>query len=299
MNYLKKPQLEEYDLTQEWFDLLNDKGFNPPPNKEISDQTLGIIIITLFVISCFMGLMYGFLELGGNLSFNFETIFGLLFLSFVGFVSVIFPAFLIGLIIICIINFVKNRESKEVKVLRKNYKAYNRYIDKLDEYNRMQIDSEREAEYKRLIKLRRKLNAEEDRKLRYLAREQRKKKIFWENIIGDGITFEEAIAELFTDLGHNVQKTKTTGDEGVDLILKKDGKKIVVQCKAIKAKVSQSVARDLLGAKIHFNSDEAILCCINGVTEPTYKFALKNNIKIFEALDYINLQTKLSEEDLS
>ena len=46
-----------------------------------------------------------------------------------------------------------------------------------------------------------------------------------------GIPFERYLAEVFYGLGYKVEITKASGDQGVDLILRKDGRCIAVQAK--------------------------------------------------------------------
>ena len=46
-----------------------------------------------------------------------------------------------------------------------------------------------------------------------------------------GTGFEELLELVFTALGYGVSTTPATGDQGADLILSKDGRKISVQAK--------------------------------------------------------------------
>ena len=60
--------------------------------------------------------------------------------------------------------------------------------------------------------------------------------------------------------------TPKSGDQGVDLVLRKNGETTVVQCKAQKARASSPIARELLGSMVAFGAQKAILACTGGFT---------------------------------
>ena len=96
-----------------------------------------------------------------------------------------------------------------------------------------------------------------------LKAQRRKQQQYWESL--GGIPFERELGKLFRTQGYNVKSTPVSGDQGVDLILTKNGKTTVVQCKAHKSPVGASVVRDLFGSMHHFKADSAILACTGGV----------------------------------
>ena len=75
----------------------------------------------------------------------------------------------------------------------------------------------------------------------------------------DPIQFEKIISALFKRMGYDVLLTKASGDEGIDLILSKNGKKSVVQCKRYSGTVGQPITRDLYGSMIHNRAEDAYL----------------------------------------
>ncbi len=61
--------------------------------------------------------------------------------------------------------------------------------------------------------------------------------------------FEEFVGSLFTKLGYSVEVTGGLDDGGIDLIVKKDGRTSMVQCKNYRvSKVNLSMVRDFYGA---------------------------------------------------
>jgi HJR/Mrr/RecB family endonuclease len=73
------------------------------------------------------------------------------------------------------------------------------------------------------------------------------------------IQFEKLVSNLFKKMGYDVLLTKISRDEGIDLILSKNGKKSIVQCKRYSGTVGQPIARDLYGSMIHNRAEDAYL----------------------------------------
>ena len=99
----------------------------------------------------------------------------------------------------------------------------------------------------------------------------------------DGWEFEEEVAKVFRLNGYKVHVTQKTSDGGIDLLMYKDRKKIIVQCKHYSSPVSVSVARELNGLKDDFRADELILIASSGVTSSCSSFI--QNKPYFRILD--------------
>ncbi len=112
---------------------------------------------------------------------------------------------------------------------------------------------------------------------REIERTQRKKEEYWRNM--DGHKFEREIESLLRNSGHVVERTKGSGDMGVDLILDEN---TIVQCKATKSAVSPSVARDLFGTMNHFKKSKGILISAGGFTSGTKAFCRDKNIELWD-----------------
>ncbi len=102
------------------------------------------------------------------------------------------------------------------------------------------------------------------------AQRERAKREFWVNL--SGIEFEQELGKVFIKQGYEVEWTPISGDEGIDLILKRNSKTIIVQCKAHKYPASLAMVRELYGALISCKADEAILASIGGFTEGVKTF---------------------------
>lgn len=99
----------------------------------------------------------------------------------------------------------------------------------------------------------------------------------------DGWEFEEEVAKIFALNGYDATVTKKTGDGGIDIILKKDKRKIIAQCKHYTSEVGPEAVRALWGVKDDFKADEVIMIASSGVTKASREF-IKNKV-VYKVLD--------------
>ena len=121
----------------------------------------------------------------------------------------------------------------------------------------------------------------EQRRREAERRRQRKLEQYW--ISMDGIGFERELGNLFRTMGYGVERTPTSGDQGVDLVLRKNGVTTVVQCKAHQNGVGPAVARELFGSMVAFRAKAAILACTGGFTRGVYEFVEGKPIRLLHA----------------
>lgn len=144
-----------------------------------------------------------------------------------------------------------------------------------------------EAEAKRLQAEKLRQEAERQRrederaKQAALLAEQRRREQYWKSL--GGIEFEQELGKLYRARGYNVKSTPVSGDQGVDLILTKNGETTVVQCKAHKRPASPAVVRELYGSMHAFGADNAILACTGGFSVSVKDFARGKPIELISA----------------
>jgi hypothetical protein len=97
-----------------------------------------------------------------------------------------------------------------------------------------------------------------------------------------GVEFEDELGELYRRLGYEVSRTPATGDEGIDLILRRPGELVVVQCKQHGKPAGQHFVRDLYGAMMHHGAQKAVLACPAGFTKAVRKFASGKPIELLD-----------------
>ena len=108
----------------------------------------------------------------------------------------------------------------------------------------------------------------------------------------DPIDFEHYCAWLYQKEGYTVEETATSGDEGIDLLLSKRGKKVVVQCKRYSGNVGQPVVRDLYGAMFHVAATEAHLCTTGRISRQAESWAAGKPIELIDGHDMVAWASK-------
>lgn len=115
----------------------------------------------------------------------------------------------------------------------------------------------------------------------------------WASI--DGVSFENWVSKIFQDQGYKVEHTPRSNDKGVDLILKKEDRTIIVQCKAYNKNVGVTAVRELQGVKhLWPDASEFMLVVLYGFSKPAKDFAELSNIKLYSiAQDYLKTDYRL------
>jgi hypothetical protein len=148
---------------------------------------------------------------------------------------------------------------------------------------RARIIREREEKEKR--------KAEEEKRLKERL-ERQKEENYWLGL--SPFEFEEEVALRLKQSGmvDEAKVTKKSGDDGIDIWAKKNGRDIIIQCKAYTAPVGIKEVRELLGVKIHENIQRAILVSRSTFTQSVSTFAQENGLELMELSDLVRLAGK-------
>jgi hypothetical protein len=103
---------------------------------------------------------------------------------------------------------------------------------------RIEREREEEIEYQNRVKMEQQQRVGKERKKRPLLE-------FWHGL--SDIDFEFQCAQLFRDLGFEAETTSITNDGGIDIILRKNGKRGAVQCKAWRQPCPVKEVREFYG----------------------------------------------------
>ncbi len=97
-----------------------------------------------------------------------------------------------------------------------------------------------------------------------------------------GIEFEQYLAQLYHCLGYNVKLTPPNNDQGVDLILKRDGECIVVQAKRWDHPVGISAVQEVVASMAPNKAHSAMVITSNYFTPQAEDLADKNNVRLID-----------------
>ncbi|QHZ49924.1 restriction endonuclease [Paenibacillus larvae] len=134
------------------------------------------------------------------------------------------------------------------------------------------------------------------RKLKYI---QRLKKSGIRDIDQmDGRQFEYYLGYLFKSQGYAVKVTRAAGDYGADLVLKKEGKKIVVQAKRYSKNIGLEAVQQVYSSKNYYGASEAWVLSNRDYTEAASKLAKSNGVRLIGRNELIGMILKMNPESV-
>ena len=97
-----------------------------------------------------------------------------------------------------------------------------------------------------------------------------------------GQEFEIFIAELFSKMGFQTEVTKATGDQGIDVVVSKNGSKIGIQAKCYSGTVGNSAIQEAVAGKNYYRLDKAMVITNNLFTDSARQLANANSIVLWD-----------------
>ena len=94
--------------------------------------------------------------------------------------------------------------------------------------------------------------------------------------------FEQLVGEAFRRQDYTVEETGLGGaDGGIDLILRKNGRRVLVQCKQWRRRqIPVNVVREIYGLLAHHHADEVKIVCTGTYTRDAANFAQDKPIEL-------------------
>ena len=108
-----------------------------------------------------------------------------------------------------------------------------------------------------------------------------------------GDEFEKYTVRLLKSNGYtNVEKTKTSGDYGIDVVARKDGKKYAFQCKCYQGSVGVHAVQEAFSGAKMYRADIAAVITNSRFTPNAQKMAKEIGVQLFDRNLLINLMNK-------
>ena len=98
----------------------------------------------------------------------------------------------------------------------------------------------------------------------------------------DGRDFETLISKNLQENGFDVRGTPATGDQGADLIAKKDGRTIIIQAKRYQGAVGNKAVQEVIGAVHFYGGDEGWVITTSTFTPSAKALAQRSNIRLID-----------------
>ena len=121
----------------------------------------------------------------------------------------------------------------------------------------------------------------------YLSYEYKKINKYQLNLPKTGIEFENEVCLRLKEAGYESILTKTSYDQGVDVIIIKDNIKIAIQCKLYTKPVGNKAVQEIIAGKDFYNADYGVVVSNASFTNSAIELANKCGIKLinFDSLE--------------
>lgn len=104
----------------------------------------------------------------------------------------------------------------------------------------------------------------------------------------DGLEFESFCAELLRHLGYeNVDVTKASGDQGIDVLASKGKTRYGIQCKRQTSSVSNKAVQEAFTGRTFYNCNRAVVMTNNYFTDSAVDLARKCNVELWDRDDIL------------
>ncbi|MBR2337790.1 MAG: restriction endonuclease [Clostridia bacterium] len=111
-----------------------------------------------------------------------------------------------------------------------------------------------------------------------------------------GHDFESFIKAVYELLGYNVEQTKKSGDQGIDLIIKKHFKKIGVQLKRYSGTVGNSAVQEAVAGKRFYKLDRVCVLTNRFFTRSAIELAKANKVELLDRNDLLKMIKKAKKK---
>lgn len=109
--------------------------------------------------------------------------------------------------------------------------------------------------------------------------------------------FEKFCADIFRKQGYQVELTPPVNDGGYDLILQKNGRKTIAECKcyAVNNKIGRPLIQKLVGANITANADDIMFITTSDYTAAAIEYACTANIQLINGTELLRAKHESEE----
>ena len=97
-----------------------------------------------------------------------------------------------------------------------------------------------------------------------------------------GVQFEKFLHKYFTKQGYKCKQTKTSGDQGVDLIAEKDGVIIAIQVKQSSGSVGNRAVQEVVAGMKYYKANRGMVISNRSFTQSAKDLAIANNIILWD-----------------
>jgi hypothetical protein len=108
-----------------------------------------------------------------------------------------------------------------------------------------------------------------------------------------GVDYEDYCREVLVKHGWNVEKTQSTGDQGVDLLATHGNIRACIQCKRFSTPVGNSAVQEVTAGKIYWYGTHAIVVTNAGFTKSAQALARSTDVLLLSHDELADLKNRL------
>jgi HJR/Mrr/RecB family endonuclease len=108
-----------------------------------------------------------------------------------------------------------------------------------------------------------------------------------------GAEFERYCARQLRDAGWDVEETRGSGDHGVDLLAKRNGLRVAIQCKFHEKAVGNKAVLEVVGGQRHYRAAATVVVSKSGYTPMAEELARSNGTVLLSHHDLPNMASRL------
>jgi restriction endonuclease Mrr len=112
----------------------------------------------------------------------------------------------------------------------------------------------------------------------------------------EGWEFERYMADVLGRSGYSVESTQLSGDQGVDMLLDMEDRKIAVQLKRYTRPVGNKAVQEVLAGRVHYAAQEAWVITTSSFTRGAMELARSTGVRLIDGRELREWLSELNRE---
>jgi len=112
----------------------------------------------------------------------------------------------------------------------------------------------------------------------------------------EGWEFERYMVDILGRSGYSVESTRLSGDQGVDMLLEMEDRKIAVQLKRYARPVGNKAVQEVLAGRVHYAAQEAWVITTSSFTRSAMELARSTGVRLIDGHELREWLSELNSE---
>lgn len=112
----------------------------------------------------------------------------------------------------------------------------------------------------------------------------------------NGHEFERFMADLFRKQGYSVERTPGSGDQGIDLLVDLEGRKVAIQLKRWRMPVGNKAVQETFTGMFYYQAHEGWLITTSSFTKSAKDAASKTGVRLIDGTELTEWMSSIPDE---